>query len=176
MLLKNRNWPDAERVYEAILAQDPANKEAHERLVYSYSNSDDLPAYQAPQQQAPPPNQSTPPPQQQAPPAGPPAREATMKKSELQAELQGAVSIAVYTLQQFDLPILDSYSVAKLACQVMVSADRAGPRLAKGAEAPTQAPPQQQAPPPAQQQESAPPPNPSGLPTPYDAEDDDLPF
>ena len=99
-----------------------------------------------------------------------------MKKSELQAELQGAVSIAVYTLQQFDLPILDSYSVAKLACQVMVSADRAGLRLAKGAEAPTQAPPQQQAPPPAQQQESAPPPNPSGLPTPYDADDDDLPF
>jgi tetratricopeptide (TPR) repeat protein len=43
VLLKNRNWPDAERVYEAVLGQDPANKEAHERLVYSYSNSDDLP-------------------------------------------------------------------------------------------------------------------------------------
>ncbi len=44
VLLKNRNWPDAERVYEAILAQDPANKEAHERLVYAYSNSNDLPS------------------------------------------------------------------------------------------------------------------------------------
>jgi tetratricopeptide (TPR) repeat protein len=42
-LLKNRNWPEAERVYEAILGQDPANKEAHERLVFAYTNSNDLP-------------------------------------------------------------------------------------------------------------------------------------
>ena len=39
VLLKNRNWPEAEKVYEAILTHDPANKDAHERLVYAYTNS-----------------------------------------------------------------------------------------------------------------------------------------
>ena len=42
VLLKNRNWREAEKVYETILTHDPANKDAHERLVYAYRNSDDL--------------------------------------------------------------------------------------------------------------------------------------
>lgn len=42
VLLKNRNWGEAERVFEAILTHDPANKDAHERLVYAYTNDDDL--------------------------------------------------------------------------------------------------------------------------------------
>jgi tetratricopeptide (TPR) repeat protein len=42
VLLKNRDWREAEKVYETVLTHDPANKDAHERLVYAYSNSDDL--------------------------------------------------------------------------------------------------------------------------------------
>jgi len=43
VLLKNRNWEEAENIYEAILTHDPANKEAHERLVYAYNQSGDNP-------------------------------------------------------------------------------------------------------------------------------------
>ena len=43
VLLKNRDWDGAEKVYEALLTHDPANKDAHEKLVYAYSNSDKLP-------------------------------------------------------------------------------------------------------------------------------------
>lgn len=39
VLLRNRNWPVAEQAYEAILGQDPDNREAHERLVYCYDRS-----------------------------------------------------------------------------------------------------------------------------------------
>lgn len=42
VLLRNRNWSEAERVYEALLTHDPANEDAHEKLVYAYSNSGDL--------------------------------------------------------------------------------------------------------------------------------------
>jgi tetratricopeptide (TPR) repeat protein len=39
VLLNLNNWSGAERVYRAVLAQDPMNKEAHERLVYAYDKS-----------------------------------------------------------------------------------------------------------------------------------------
>lgn len=39
VLLKQQNWAGAVRVYEAVLAQDPTNTEAHERLVIAYSSS-----------------------------------------------------------------------------------------------------------------------------------------
>lgn len=39
VLLQNRDWERAEKVYEAILGSDPNNLEAHERLVYAYDRS-----------------------------------------------------------------------------------------------------------------------------------------
>lgn len=39
VLLKLGNWSAAVRVYESILAHDPENAEAHERLVYAYDKS-----------------------------------------------------------------------------------------------------------------------------------------
>jgi tetratricopeptide (TPR) repeat protein len=39
VLLNLSNWSGAERVYRAVLVQDPMNKEARERLVYAYDKS-----------------------------------------------------------------------------------------------------------------------------------------
>lgn len=39
-LIRSKNWDQAERVYETMLAQDPLSEEAQERLVYIYVNTD----------------------------------------------------------------------------------------------------------------------------------------
>ncbi|RKZ13660.1 hypothetical protein DRQ53_01930 [bacterium] len=42
VLLKLKNWSGAVTVYESVLAQDPNNKEAHERLVNAYTASGNI--------------------------------------------------------------------------------------------------------------------------------------